>query len=246
MATLENRVALVTGASRGIGAEIAKHLAAAGAKVVVNYVGNKDAADETVEAIKAAGGDALAVQADVSKSAEVKQLFDEAIAHYGRVDILVNNAAIILYRLIKETTDEEFDKLIDINIKGTFYALREAVTRLSDNGTIINFSSTTTRVAMPTYGPYVATKGAVEQLSRIATKELGARGINVNVVSPGPTNTELFMTGKSEEVIQRIASLSAFNRIGEPAEIAKLVTWLCTDEAKWVNMQNIGANGGMA
>lgn len=246
MATLQNKVALVTGASRGIGAEIAKQLAAAGAKIVVNYAGNKAAADGTVEAIKAVGGDAHAIQADVSKSAEVKRLFDEAIAHYGRIDILVNNAGIILYRLIKETTDEEFDKLIDINIKGTFYALREAVTRLSDNGAIINFSSTTTRVALPTYGPYVATKGAVEQLSRIATKELGARGINVNVVSPGPTNTELFMTGKSEETVKRIASLSAFNRIGEPAEIAKLVVFLASDDAKWVNGQNIGANGGMA
>lgn len=124
--------------------------------------------------------------------------------------------------------------------------MREAATRLADKGSIINFSTSVNRIMLPTYGTYVATKAAVEQLTRVFSKEVGARGINVNSVSPGPTNTELFTNGKSEEVIARLASLSAFNRIGEPDDIAKVVLFLASDEAKWITAQNIGANGGMA
>lgn len=246
MSTLTNKIALVTGASRGIGATVARHLAAAGAKVVINYAGGKDAADQVVNSIKAAGGDAIAVQADVSNTAEVKNLFDTTIAHYGRLDILVNNAGIMITKLVKDTTDEDFSRQFDINVKGVFNTLREAATRLADNGSIINFSSTTTRVMMPTYATYVGTKAAVEQFTRIFAKEVGSRGINVNTVSPGPTNTELFTKGKPQELIDRLAGLAAFNRIGEPEDIAKVVTFLASDDAKWINAQNIGANGGMA
>ncbi|HEU4554059.1 MAG TPA: SDR family oxidoreductase [Chitinophaga sp.] len=246
MSTLTNKIALVTGASRGIGATVARHLAAAGAKVVINYAGGKDAADQVVNSIKAAGGDAIAVQADVSNTAEVKNLFDTAIAHYGRLDILVNNAGIMITKLVKDTTDEDFSRQFDINVKGVFNTLREAATRLADNGSIINFSSTTTRVMMPTYATYVGTKAAVEQFTRIFAKEVGSRGINVNTISPGPTNTELFTKGKPQELIDRLAGLAAFNRIGEPEDIAKVVTFLASDDAKWINAQNIGANGGMA
>jgi len=246
MKTLTGKIILVTGASRGIGAAIAQKLASEGATVVVNYAGNKEAADKTVAAIRNLGVESMAIQADVSKSDEVKKMFDTVIAQYGRIDVLINNAGILLYKLIKDTTDEDFDRQFAINVKGTFNTMREAATRLADNGTIINFSSTTTRLLLPTYGPYVATKGAVEQMTRVFAKEVGARGINVNVVSPGPTNTELFLTGKTQEALDRLAGLSAFNRIGEPEDIAKVVAFLVSDDAKWISGQNIGANGGMA
>jgi 3-oxoacyl-[acyl-carrier protein] reductase len=246
MSTLKDKIILVTGSSRGIGATIARQLAAAGAKVIVNYAGGKDAAEQVVDSIQQAGGEAIALQADVSKGAAVKALFDAAIAHYGRIDVLVNNAGIMINKLIKDTTDEDFTRQFDINVKGTFNTMREAATRLADKGSIINFSTSVNRIMLPTYGTYVATKAAVEQLTRVFSKEVGARGINVNSVSPGPTNTELFTNGKSEEVIARLASLSAFNRIGEPEDIAKLVVFLASDDAKWINAQNIGANGGMA
>jgi len=246
MSTLKDKIILVTGSSRGIGATIARQLAAAGAKVIVNYAGGKDAAQQVVSDIQQAGGDAIALQADVSKGTEVKALFDAAIAHYGRIDVLVNNAGIMINKLIKDTTDEEFTRQFDINVRGTFNTMREAATRLSDNGGIINFSTSVNRIMLPTYGTYVATKAAVEQLTRVFSKEVGARGINVNSVSPGPTNTELFTNGKSDELIARLASLSAFNRIGEPEDIARVVVFLASDDAKWISAQNIGANGGMA
>jgi 3-oxoacyl-[acyl-carrier protein] reductase len=246
MNTLDEKVILVTGASRGIGATIARKLAAEGAKVIVNYAGRKDAAEQVVNEIKQNGGDAIALQADVSKSSDVKQLFDNAIAQYGRIDVLVNNAGIMINKLLKDTTDEDFDRIFSINVKGTFNTLREAATKLADKGAIINFSTSVNRLMQPTYGTYVATKSAVEQLTRVFAKEVGARGINVNSVSPGPTNTELFTEGKSEEVISRLAALSAFNRIGEPSDIAAVVAFLASNDAKWISAQNIGVNGGMA
>ena len=246
MKTLNQKVILVTGASRGIGAAVANQLAEAGASVIVNYAGGREAAEDVVNAIKAKGGDAIALQADVSKSNEVAALFDAAIAHYGRIDVLVNNAGIMITKLLKDTTDEDFSRQMDVNVRGTFNTLREAATKLADHGSIINFSSTTTRLLMPTYSTYVASKGAVEQLTRVFAKEVGARGINVNSVSPGPTNTELFTKGKPQEVIDRLASLNAFNRLGEPEDIAKTVVFLASDDAKWISGQNIGLNGAMA
>jgi len=246
MKTLNGKVILVTGASRGIGAAIAHQLAAAGAKVIVNYAGGQEAADESVANILSLGGEAFAVQADVSQTAQVKNLFDIAIAHYGQLDVLVNNAGIMITKLIKDTTDEDFTRQFDINVKGTFNTMREAATRLADQGSIINFSTSVNRIMLPGYATYVATKAAVEQLTRVFSKEVGSRGINVNSISPGPTNTELFTKGKPQEVIDRLASLSAFNRIGEPDDIAKLVVFLASDDAKWITAQNIGANGGMA
>lgn len=246
MNTLNQKVILVTGASRGIGATIARQLATAGAKVIVNYAGNKEAAENVVSAIKEQGGEAIALQADVSKAGDVKKLFDEAIAHYGRIDVLVNNAGVMITKQIKDTTDEEYTRQFDINVRGTFNTLREAATRLADNGSIINFSTSVNRLMLPGYGTYVATKAAVEQLTRVFAKEMGSRNINVNSVSPGPTNTELFTAGKSKELIDRLASLSAFNRIGEPEDIAKVVVFLASDEARWISAQNLGINGGMA
>ena len=143
-------------------------------------------------------------------------------------------------------TQEQLEKSIDINFKGVFYSLQEAATKLADNGSIINLSSTVTRTIFPTYGVYSATKAAVEQLSRVFAKEIGPRGINVNCVLPGPTATDLFLTGKSEELIAQISSTNAFKRLGTPDEIAQVVTFLASDEAKWISGQSIGANGGMA
>lgn len=246
MSNVKDKVTIVTGASRGIGAEVARTLAAAGATVVVNYAGGKEAAEEVVSGIVAAGGTATAIQADVSNPADVKRLFDETIAKYGRVDVLINNAGVMITKLIAETTDDDFNRQFNINVKGVFNTLREAATRLADNGSIINFSTSVNRIMLPTYATYVATKAAVEQLTRVFAKEVGKRNINVNSVSPGPTNTELFTAGKSDETINRLASLSAFNRIGQPEDIASVVRFLASDEAKWISAQNLGVNGGMA
>jgi 3-oxoacyl-[acyl-carrier protein] reductase len=244
--SLRDKVAIITGSSRGIGAEIARTLAGAGAKVVVNHVGNQKAAEAVCAAITEAGGEALAVRADVSDSANVRKLFDVAIERFHRVDILVNNAGVLLSRKIADISDEEFDRVLDINVKSVFYALREAATRLSDGGRVVSLSSTVTRLMLPNYGAYAASKGALEQLTRIFAKEVGERGVTANIVSPGPVNTEMFTTGKSEETIKRMASMSFLGRVGEPADVARVVLFLVSDEAGWVTGQNISASGGVA
>ena len=243
---LQNKVAIVTGSSKGIGANIAKSLAEAGAGVVVNYASDQSGADKVVAEINAAGGEALAVRADVSKTDEVKALFDTTIARFGKVDLLINNAGIAIYKLIKDTSDDDFDRIFDINVRGVFLTLREAATRLEDGGRIINLSSSVTRLMMPAYGSYSATKAAVEQLTRVFAKEVGQRGITVNSISPGPTNTELFTAGKTEETIKRLAAMAALGRIGEPDDIARVVLFLAGDESGWVTAQNLGVNGGFA
>lgn len=243
---LQNKVAIITGASRGIGAQIAKALAKEGAMVVINYAKNKTAADQVVSEIQGAGDKAIAIKADVSKADEVKALFDSSIAHFGKVDILVNNAGIAVFKRLQDTSEDEFDRSFDINVKGVFLTLREAAVRLESGGRIINLSSTVTRLMMPTYSTYSATKSAVEQLTRVFAKEIGSRGITVNSVSPGPTNTQLFTEGKNEETIKRLASMAALERIGEPEDIARVVLFLASDDSAWVTAQNIGANGGFA
>jgi len=243
---LSNKVAIVTGSSKGIGMHIAKSLAQAGASVVVNYASDQTGADRGVAEILASGGDAIAIRADVSKTADVKALFDTAITKFGKVDLLINNAGIAIYKLIKDTTDDDFDRIFDINVRGVFLTLREAATRLENGGRIINLSSSVTRLMMPSYGTYSATKAAVEQMTRVFAKEVGLRGITVNSISPGPTNTELFTAGKNDETIKRLASMAALGRIGEPDDIARVVLFLVSEEAAWVTAQNLGVNGGFA
>ena len=245
MTNLHEKVAIVTGSSRGIGAEIARVLAKSGAKIVVNYVQNQHAANEVCTEITEAGGKSVAIQADISNPADVRRLFDAAIEHFGRIDILVNNAGILIFKPIAEITDEEFDRILNVNLKSIFYTLREAAARLADNGRIINISSTVTRLMLPKYGIYAATKGAVEQLTRIFAREIGERGITVNTVSPGPVFTELFRTGKTEEDIQRMAAMASLGRIGEVDDIAQIVLFLASDESRWITGQDIGANGGI-
>ena len=246
MKPLQDKVAIVTGSSRGIGAEIARALARAGAKVIVNYAGNQKAAEAVCAEITQTGGEALAVKADVSNSAEMRKLFDAAIDRFKCVNILVNNAGVLLSSSIANTSDEEFDRVLNINVKSVFYALREAATRLADGGRVVSLSSTVTRLMLPNYGAYAASKGAIEQLTRIFAKEAGERGITANIISPGPVNTELFRTGKSEETIKRMASMSFMGRIGKPQDIAGVVLFLVSDAAGWVTGQNISASGGVA
>ena len=242
---LDKKVALVTGASRGIGRAIAVRLGETGASVVVNYSGSQDAAHETVAAVEKAGGRAIAVQADVAKFADVERLWDETFQKFGRLDILVNNAGVMFNKLLADVTEEEFDWIFAVNVKGTFFTCQQAAKRLADGGRIINFSSSTTALMLPTYGAYVATKGAVEQMSHVLAKELGSRGITVNVISPGPTDTELFSQGKTEQDKQRFAQLAALGRLGQPADIADVVVLLVSDQAGWITGQNIRVNGGM-
>ena len=246
MKDLQNKVAIITGSSRGIGAEIARRLAAAGARVVINYVSRGEAAYSVHESIKASGGESLVVQADMRISTEVHRLFDETIEHFGRVDILINNAGVLIFKKFSEISDEEFERVMDSNVNGVFYALREASTRLSDGGRVVTVSSTVTRMLLPKYGAYAASKGAIEQLTRVFAKEMGERGITANIVSPGPVNTELFTTGKTEQDIERISAMSVLNRVGETGEIAELVLFLVSNEAGWVTGQNISASGGIA
>lgn len=245
MKKLHGKVAIVTGASRGIGSEIALALSNAGAKVIVNYVKNKQAADKVCAAISDAGGECLAVKADVSDPIAVRRLFDEAIQHFNCVDILVNNAGILIFKKISEMQDDEFDQIVDVNLKSVFYTLREAATKLANNGRVVNISSTVTRLMLPKYGPYAATKGAVEQLTRIFAREIGEKGITANTVSPGPVDTELFRAGKTEEDIKRMTAMASLGRIGEIDDIAQIVLFLVSDEARWVTGQDIGANGGI-
>jgi 3-oxoacyl-[acyl-carrier protein] reductase len=242
--SLKSKVAIVTGASRGIGRAIAERLSRDGAAVVVNYAGRIEQAREVVAGIEKAGGRALAVKADVSRVADVNRLFDATFEHFGRLDILVNNAGVILYKLLVDVTEEEFDRIFAVNVKGTFFASQQAAKRMADGGRIINFSSSTTAMMLPTYSAYIASKGAVEQMTHVLAKELGPRQITVNVVSPGPTDTELFGQGKTEQDKQRFAQLAALGRLGQPQDIADVVTMLCGEDARWITGQNIRANGG--
>ncbi|WP_434036769.1 SDR family oxidoreductase [Formosa sp. 4Alg 33] len=241
---LENKVIIVTGASRGIGKEVALLLSKHGAKVVVNHSNSDADAKETVSLITNNGGQAIAVKADVSNREEVTVLFDTAIETYGKVDVLVNNAGVMKATLLKDSTQDDFTKQFEVNVRGVFNTLQEAEAKLADGGNIINFSSSTAKLMFPTYAIYSATKAAVEQMTKVFSKEVG-RGISVNALAPGPTETDLFLTGKPEATLDKLKGMNAFNRLAQPIDIARVVLFLASDESKWISGQVIGANGAM-
>jgi 3-oxoacyl-[acyl-carrier protein] reductase len=243
--TTQIKVALVTGASGGIGAETARRLARDGFAVIVNYAGRAEPAEALVREIEAAGGKALAAQADVSDPAAVRRMFDAAEAAFGGVDVLVNNAGVMSLATIADTDDALFDRMIAINLKGTFNTLREAANRLRTGGRIINFSSSVVGMLQPTYAAYAAAKAGVEAMTSILAKELRGRNITVNSVAPGPTATPLFLTGKSDELVERLSKLAPLERLGQPQDIAAAVSFLAGPDGAWINGQTLRANGGI-
>jgi 3-oxoacyl-[acyl-carrier protein] reductase len=245
MPDLSSKVAIVTGASRGIGAAIAERLAKDGHAVVVNYAGSVDVAKTLVAKIEADGGSAVAVQGDVSDPKTFPRIFDLTEKTFGGVDVLVNNAGIMMLAKIADSSDELFDRHIAINLKGTFNGMREAGKRLRDGGRIVNISTSVVGTKLETYGVYAATKAAVETMTAILSKEMRGRSISVNAVAPGPVATDLFLSGKSEELIQRLARTNPFERLGTPEDIASAVSFLVGPDGGWINGQVIRANGGL-
>jgi 3-oxoacyl-[acyl-carrier protein] reductase len=248
MNALSGRVALVTGGSRGIGAAIATRLAADGAAVAVNYLSHQVEANDVVEKIVQAGGQSIAIQADVSKTEDVRLLFKEVAERFEGLDMLINNAGATHIRPmpIVDATDEIYDWTFAVNTKGTFLCLREAAQSMRSSGRIVNLSSTGVFNAHPGYAIYSAAKSAVEVFTGVLCKELRGRNITVNCVAPGATATEQWLKGKSEELLQTIANLSPLNRLGTPEDIAGLVAFLVSPQGEWVNGQVIRVNGGFA
>lgn len=242
---MSNKTAIVTGGSRGIGAAISKRLAADGFNVVVNYAGNAAPADSLVDQIKTSGGNSVAVKADVTSKADVERLFGVAETLFGGIDVLVNNAGIMKLAPIAETDDEMFDSMVAINLKGTFNTLRQAAVRIRPDGRIINLSSSQVGLYHPTYAGYVATKAGVEAMTHILVKELRGRNVTVNAVAPGPIATDLFLQGKTEEVIDRFVKLSPLERLGQPEDVANVVSLLAGPDGAWINGQIIRVNGGV-
>ena len=239
------RAAIITGASRGIGAAVAERLAKDGFSVVVNYAGSEAEAAALVNKITSAGGRAIAAKADVSKAEDVSRMFEVAEKEFAGVDVLVNNAGIMELSSVATTDDTVFDRLIAVNLKGTFNGLREAAKRLRNGGRIINFSSSVVGLKLETYGVYSATKAAVETLTAFLSKELRGRSITVNAIAPGPTVTDLFLHGKSQELIDRMAKMNPLERLGTPQDIAAAVSFLAGPDGGWINGQVLRANGGM-
>ena len=241
----QTRVAIVTGGSRGIGRETAQRLAGDGYAVVVSYAGNQDEADGAVKEIVAAGGRAIAVRADVADETAVAALFDRTEAEFGGVDVVVHAAGVMLLAPLVDQDLEVLDRMHRTNIRGTFVVDQQAARTLRPGGAIINFSSSVTKIARPGYTAYAASKGAVEAITLTLARELRGRDVTVNAVAPGPTATALFLDGKSDELIERIAAEPPLERLGTPGDIAEVVAFLA-GPGHWVNGQVVYANGGAA
>jgi len=239
-----SKVAIVTGASRGIGAAVAERLAADGFTVVINFSGDVASAETLAHKIEAKGGRAIAVKADVSDPGAVRTMFDAAERAFGGVDVLVNNAGIMRLAKVVDSDDALFDRQVAVNLKGSFNAMREAARRLRDGGRIVNFSTSVVGTKLETYAVYAATKSAVETMTAILSKELRGRSITVNAVAPGPTATDLFLNGKSPELIDRLARMNPMERLGTPEDTASVVAFLVGPDGGWINGQVLRANGG--
>ncbi|ODA95890.1 3-ketoacyl-ACP reductase [Mesorhizobium sp. SEMIA 3007] len=240
--SLHGKTAIVTGSSRGIGRAIAEGLAAQGAAVVINYVGNQKAADEVVAGIASKGGKALAIQADISSVSDVRRLFDETDSKLGAIDIVVANVGVAVIKPLTEATEADFDQVFGTNAKGTFFTLQEAARRVRDGGRIIAVSTGGTKMFFTQTALYLGSKGAVEQFVRVLSRELGSRGITVNALSPGFTDTDLL----PERDRAVAAGMSPFGRIGAPRDVADIAVFLASDEARWLTGENIQAGGGVA
>lgn len=245
MTNQTNKVAVVTGASRGIGAAVAERLADDGFTVVINYSGDTKSAEALARKIEGKGGRALTAKADVSDPKAVRAMFDAAEAAFGGVDVLINNAGIMKLAKIANGDDALLDQQIAVNLKGSFNTMREAARRLRDGGRIVNFSTSVVGLKLETYGVYAATKSAVETMTAILSKELRGRSVTVNAVAPGPTATDLFLNGKSQELIDRMAKMNPLERLGTPQDIASAVAFLVGRDGGWINGQVLRANGGM-
>ncbi|ABK71496.1 SDR family oxidoreductase [Mycolicibacterium smegmatis] len=241
---MTQRVAIVTGASGGIGHDVAVRLARAGMAVAVHYAGNRDRAQQTADEITALGGAATVVTADVADEQQVAALFDEVESEFGGVDVVVNTAGIMTLAPLAELDLADLDRMLRTNVRGTFAVSQQAARRVRAGGAIINFSTSVTKIAAPTYTAYAATKGAVDAMTLILAKEMRGRDVTVNAVAPGPTATPLYFEGKPQEVIDRAKAAPPLERLGEPADIAEIVAFLA-GPARWVNGQVIYANGGV-
>ncbi|WP_417835442.1 SDR family oxidoreductase [Thalassospira tepidiphila] len=246
MSVPENKTAIITGASRGIGVALAKRLAADGFNVVINYASSAGPAEELAESLKSQGHKAIAIKADIARPDAVKALFDKTIAEFGGVDVIVNNAGVMTTTPIADMDDATYDAMMDINVRGTFNMLREGAKHLRDHGRVINFSTTALHLKLPGYAVYNATKAAVEAMTGVFAKELRGRQITVNAVAPGPVATELFLNGKTDEQIANFAKMPPLERLGEPDDIAGVVSFLAGPDSGWVDGQTIRANGGLA
>lgn len=248
MKNLTDKVAIVTGASRGIGRAIAERLGRDGAKVVVNYMGSGDKAQEVVASIEAVSGQAVAVQANMSQVTDIRRLFQETVDRFGQLDILVNNAGIVGKRVgtgtpVAEVTEEEFDAVFALNVRGVLFALQEAARRMKEGGRIVNISSSLTVHSQAGTAIYAASKGAENLFTQVLAKELGGRGITVNSVMPGPTSPGSFDMVPPQ--IKKVAAESSpFGRTGHASDIADIVAFVVSEEARWITGQNILANGG--
>jgi 3-oxoacyl-[acyl-carrier protein] reductase len=239
------RVAIVTGASGGIGAAVAERLAADGLHVVVHYAGKADRAEEVVQRITDAGGMATTVRGDVAEESEVAAMFDHAETTYGGVDVVVHAAGIMLLSPLVDLELDDFDRMQRTNVRGTFVVDQHAARRLREGGALVNFSSSVVKLALPTYTAYAASKGAVDAMTLILAKELRGRDITVNAVAPGPTATPLFLDGKDQDTVDHLASMPPLERLGVPDDIAEAVSFLA-GPARWVNGQIVYVNGGLA